>query len=80
MDLAERIDNIQSNDVWRSDPNSKLYERDRISARIDEFVVRNEQIARVCLKIFVCRFVMENSLNTIFTCHFLLPIALDATR
>jgi TAG lipase / steryl ester hydrolase / phospholipase A2 / LPA acyltransferase len=38
MDLAERIDNIQNNDVWRSDPNSPLYERDRISARIDEFV------------------------------------------
>ena len=38
MDLAERIDNIQGNDVWRSDPNCQLYERDRISARIDEFV------------------------------------------
>ena len=38
MDLAERIDNIQANDVWRSDPNCKLYERERISARIDEFV------------------------------------------
>jgi hypothetical protein len=38
MDLAERIDNVQGNDVWRSDPNSLLYERDRISARIDEFV------------------------------------------
>eukprot|EP00540_Astrosyne_radiata_P006631 CAMPEP_0116851396 /NCGR_PEP_ID=MMETSP0418-20121206/16700_1 /TAXON_ID=1158023 /ORGANISM="Astrosyne radiata, Strain 13vi08-1A" /LENGTH=882 /DNA_ID=CAMNT_0004483415 /DNA_START=64 /DNA_END=2713 /DNA_ORIENTATION=- len=38
MDLAERIDNIQGNDVWRSDPNCPLYERDRISARIDEFV------------------------------------------
>lgn len=38
MDLAERIDNIQGNDVWRSDPDCALYERDRISARIDEFV------------------------------------------
>jgi hypothetical protein len=38
MDLAERIDNIQGNDVWRSDPDCKLYERERISARIDEFV------------------------------------------
>ena len=38
MDLAERIDQIQGNDVWRSDPNCKLYERERISARIDEFV------------------------------------------
>jgi TAG lipase/steryl ester hydrolase/phospholipase A2/LPA acyltransferase len=38
MDLAERIDSIQGNDVWRSDPNCPLYERDRISARIDEFV------------------------------------------
>ena len=38
MDLAERIDNIQGNDVWRSDDNSELYERHRISARIDEFV------------------------------------------
>jgi len=38
MDLAERIDSIQGNDVWRSDPNCPLYERDRISARIDEYV------------------------------------------
>ena len=38
MDLAERIDNIQGNDVWRSDPNCPLYERERIAARIDEFV------------------------------------------
>jgi TAG lipase/steryl ester hydrolase/phospholipase A2/LPA acyltransferase len=38
MDLAERIDNIQGDDVWRSDPDCQLYERERISARIDEFV------------------------------------------
>jgi len=38
MDLAERIDNIQGNDVWRSENNSQLYEGHRISARIDEFV------------------------------------------
>mmetsp|Transcript_11158 Transcript_11158/g.26811 ORF Transcript_11158/g.26811 Transcript_11158/m.26811 type:complete len:851 (-) Transcript_11158:60-2612(-) len=38
MDLAERIDSIQGNDVWRSDNNSRLYEGHRISARIDEFV------------------------------------------
>lgn len=38
MDLAERIDNIQGNDVWRSNPDCQLYERERISARIDEFV------------------------------------------
>jgi TAG lipase/steryl ester hydrolase/phospholipase A2/LPA acyltransferase len=38
MDLAERIDVIQGNDVWRSDPNCRIYERDRISARIDELV------------------------------------------
>lgn len=38
MDLAERIDNIQGNDVWRSDPNCKFYERDRIAARVDEYV------------------------------------------
>jgi TAG lipase / steryl ester hydrolase / phospholipase A2 / LPA acyltransferase len=38
MDLAERIDNIQGNDVWRSDPNCPLYERERIAARIDEYV------------------------------------------
>jgi TAG lipase/steryl ester hydrolase/phospholipase A2/LPA acyltransferase len=38
MDLAERIDRIQQNDVWRSDPSSPLYESDRISARVDEYV------------------------------------------
>lgn len=30
MDLAERIDNIQGDDIWRSDPNCQLYERERI--------------------------------------------------
>lgn len=38
MDLAERIDNIQGNDIWRSDPSCSLYEHDRIAARIDEYV------------------------------------------
>ena len=38
MDLAERIDNIEGNDAWRSDPNCQLYERERLSARIDEYV------------------------------------------
>eukprot|EP00538_Stauroneis_constricta_P004154 CAMPEP_0119550998 /NCGR_PEP_ID=MMETSP1352-20130426/4405_1 /TAXON_ID=265584 /ORGANISM="Stauroneis constricta, Strain CCMP1120" /LENGTH=873 /DNA_ID=CAMNT_0007597001 /DNA_START=138 /DNA_END=2759 /DNA_ORIENTATION=- len=37
-DLAERIDNVQGDDVWRSDPSCQLYERERIQARIDEFV------------------------------------------
>lgn len=38
MDLAEQIDNIQGNDVWRTEPTCRLYESDRISSRIDEFV------------------------------------------
>ena len=38
MDLAERIDSIQGNDAWRSDPDCPLYERSRISHRIDEYV------------------------------------------
>ncbi|KAL3940704.1 MAG: hypothetical protein SGBAC_004800 [Bacillariaceae sp.] len=38
MDLAERIDHIQGDDIWRSEPECQLYERERISARIDEFV------------------------------------------
>jgi TAG lipase/steryl ester hydrolase/phospholipase A2/LPA acyltransferase len=38
MDLAERIDNVLGNDAWRSDPECSLYERDRIAARIDEYV------------------------------------------
>ena len=38
VDLAERIDQIQGNDVWRTDPNCPLYERERITARIDEYV------------------------------------------
>lgn len=38
MELAERMDQIQGNDVWRSIPDCPLYERERISARIDEFV------------------------------------------
>lgn len=38
MDLAEQIDNIQGNDLWRTEPTCPLYESDRISSRIDEFV------------------------------------------
>lgn len=38
MDLAERMDNVQGYDTWRSDPQCALYERDRIAARIDEYV------------------------------------------
>jgi TAG lipase/steryl ester hydrolase/phospholipase A2/LPA acyltransferase len=38
MDLAEQIDNIQGHDVWRTEVTCPLYESDRISARIDEFV------------------------------------------
>jgi len=38
MDLAERIDNVQGNDVWRSNPECRFYEQERISARIDEYV------------------------------------------
>lgn len=38
IELALKIDNVQGNDVWRSDPMCPLYERERISARVDEFV------------------------------------------
>ena len=38
MDLAEQMDSIQGNDVWRSNPHCALYESDRIQARMDEFV------------------------------------------
>lgn len=38
MELAEQIDQIQGNDIWRQDPDCPLYEQSRISARIDEFV------------------------------------------
>ena len=38
MDLAEQIDAIQGNDMWRTDPKGKIYEADRVSARIDELV------------------------------------------
>ena len=38
MDLAEQIDNIQGNDIWRTEKKCALYESDRIQARIDELV------------------------------------------
>jgi len=38
MDIAEQIDNIQGNDIWRTDPSCPLYESDRINSRIDELV------------------------------------------
>lgn len=60
MDLAERIDNIQGNDLWRSEPQCPLYERERISARIDEFVhlMRRQDIFELYVwqkKIRACR-------------------------
>ena len=38
VSLANQIDAIQGNDEWRCDPDCALYESDRITARIDEFV------------------------------------------
>jgi len=38
MNIAEQIDAMQGNDIWRSEPECQLYEADRVSARIDEFV------------------------------------------
>lgn len=38
MDLAEQIDTIQGNDTWRNQPQCPLYESDRISSRVDEFM------------------------------------------
>lgn len=38
MDLAEQIDSINADDVWRTELSCPLYESDRISSRIDEFV------------------------------------------
>ena len=36
--LAEAIDQAQGHSVWRSDPDCSLYEKERITARIDEFI------------------------------------------
>jgi hypothetical protein len=38
MDLAEQIDNILGNDIWRTEKKCALYESERIQARIDELV------------------------------------------
>mmetsp|Transcript_12200 Transcript_12200/g.21752 ORF Transcript_12200/g.21752 Transcript_12200/m.21752 type:complete len:821 (-) Transcript_12200:15-2477(-) len=38
MDLAEQIDSIQGNDIWRTERTCALYECERIQARIDELV------------------------------------------
>lgn len=38
MDLAEQIDSIQGNDIWRTEKTCALYESERIQARIDELV------------------------------------------
>ena len=64
MDVAERIDRIQGNDVWRSDPNCPLYERDRICARIDEYVhlMRRQDIFEL---MFVLRYVQSPKLERI---------------
>jgi TAG lipase/steryl ester hydrolase/phospholipase A2/LPA acyltransferase len=38
MDLAEQIDSIQENDIWRTEKTCALYESERIQSRIDELV------------------------------------------
>lgn len=38
MDLAEQIDSIQGNDIWRTEKTCPLYESERIQSRIDELV------------------------------------------
>ena len=35
--LAEAIDTLENNHLWRTDPNCELYESERLTARIDEF-------------------------------------------
>ena len=41
MDLAEQIDSIQGNDIWRTEKTCALYESERIQSRIDELVRHN---------------------------------------
>jgi len=36
MLIAEKIDSLKGDDVWRRDPNCELYEAERLGARIDE--------------------------------------------
>jgi hypothetical protein len=38
MELAQQIDIIQENDIWRMKKECALYESDKIQARIDKFV------------------------------------------
>lgn len=38
MDLAEQVDSIQGNDIWRTEKTCPLYESERIQSRIDELV------------------------------------------
>ena len=38
MELAQQIDIIQGNDIWRTKKECALYESDKIQARIDKFV------------------------------------------
>ena len=51
MDLAEQIDNIQGNDIWRTEKKCALYEMDRIQARIDELVSVYLSVVYVCHRI-----------------------------
>jgi hypothetical protein len=38
MELAQKIDIIQGNDIWRTKKDCPLYESDKIQTRIDKFV------------------------------------------
>ena len=54
MDLAEQIDNIQGNDIWRTEKKCALYEMDRIQARIDELVsVFSSRVCKELLNTYI---------------------------
>lgn len=71
MDLAEQIDNIQGNDVWRTEKTCALYESERIQARIDELV---SVLRCVMWNVWDDDFVIEWRLTFVLTNHSFLYI------
>ena len=66
MDLAEQVDSIQGNDIWRTEKTCPLYESERIQSRIDELVRLMEYLRTLLHLIF------NLQLNKIYTSHIIL--------
>ena len=69
MELAQKIDIIQGNNLWRTKKDCPLYESDKIQARIDKFV---------SVKIIICVVTCYSEINAKCMFHIICQALLTA--